>query len=71
MTVTKPWHRIRPLQTVITGVQAGVGAGARRCQTKLGPIAPGIRLARRDGIPSRDQAMTVRHSASAAERLCL
>ena len=31
----------------------------------------GMRLARQAGIPSEDQAMTVRHSASAAERLCL
>ncbi len=38
---------------------------------KIGPIAHGIRLARQDGIPSEDQAMTVRHSANAAERLCL
>ena len=43
----------------------------RPCQTKSGPMHHGMRLARQVGIPSEDQAMTVRHSASAAERLCL
>jgi uncharacterized protein GlcG (DUF336 family) len=38
---------------------------------KSGPMHHGMRLARQVGIPSEDQAMTVRHSASAAERLCL
>ena len=41
------------------------------CQTKSGPMHHGMRLARQVGIPSEDQAMTVPHSASAAERLCL
>jgi hypothetical protein len=43
----------------------------RPCQTKSGPMHHGMRLARQVGIPSEDQAMTVHHSASAAERLCL
>jgi hypothetical protein len=34
-------------------------------------FAPGIRLARQDRIPSEDQAVSARHSASAVERLCL
>ena len=41
------------------------------CQTKSGPMHHGMRLARQVGIPSEDQAMTVPHLASAAERLCL
>jgi len=41
------------------------------CQTKSGPMGHGMCLARHVGIPSEDQAMTVRHSAGAAERLCL
>ena len=55
---------------VYTGLDLSQLAG-RACQTKSGSSAPGICLARQDGIPSEDQAMTVRHSASAAERLCL
>ena len=43
----------------------------RPCQTRSGPMHRGMRLARQVGIPSEDQAMAVRHSASAAERLCL
>jgi energy-coupling factor transporter ATP-binding protein EcfA2 len=41
------------------------------CQTKSGPIAPGVRLARQDGIPSEHQSISARQSPSAAERLCL
>jgi DNA-damage-inducible protein J len=41
------------------------------CQTKPGPIATGIPLARQGGIPSEGQAETVHHSVSAAKRLCL
>jgi putative transposase len=48
-----------------------LGIDHRPCQTKSGPIAPGIRLARQDGIPSEHQAMSACHSPSAAERLCL
>jgi hypothetical protein len=44
---------------------------SRPCQTKSGPMHHGMRLARQVGIPSEDQAITVPHSASAAERLCL
>jgi DDE domain len=52
--------------------QRDAKAAARRpCQTKSGPMHHGMRLARQVGIPSEDQAMTVPHSASAAERLCL
>jgi hypothetical protein len=43
----------------------------RPCQTKSGPIAPGVRLARQNGIPSEHQSISARHSPSAAERLCL
>ena len=43
----------------------------RPCQTKLGLIPPGMRLALQDGIPSEDHAMSPRHSPNAAERLCL
>jgi hypothetical protein len=38
---------------------------------KIWTDASRLRLGRQVGIPSEDQAMTVRHSASAAERLCL
>jgi hypothetical protein len=62
------------LNTLEPDVAAAVERGAaalRPCQTKSGPMHHGMRSARQVGIPSEDQAMTVPHSVSAAERLCL
>jgi hypothetical protein len=44
---------------------------ARALSDKIETDAPPLYAFGATGIPSEDQAMTVRHSASAAERLCL
>ena len=61
----------RPAAVAPIPVADGAERRQRPCQTKSGPMHHGMRLARQVGIPSEDQAMTVPHSASAAERLCL
>jgi hypothetical protein len=57
---TRPPHRL---------ASVSMKGASRPCQAKSGPMRHGMHLARRVGIPSQNQAMTVPHSASGAERL--